>query len=322
MATIKDVARLAGVGVSTASYALNGTGTVAEATRKKIQDAAETLNYHPNGSARNLKIRKTHTIGVFISRFGGAFYEDILEGIHEASMKANYELIVCPESSTTHKILTQRQVDGAIIFDSKIRSEILVKLAADDFPIVTLDRVLGVPHTYPLTPDNRQGAIDAFMHLHQQGLTKLAYIQGPQDAYDNAERTEAFLAAASVENLPITVYEGDFTEEGGYKVGKLLISTNDLPQGVFCGNDQMAIGFLRAMHEFGLKAPEDIAVVGFDDITIAKYLNPPLTTVGLSRKDWGSIAARQLIELIEHAKPFRSYKIRVKLIERASSRKR
>jgi len=322
MATIKDVARLAGVGVSTASYALNGNGTVSEATRKKILEVAQALNYHPNGSARNLKIRKTHTIGVFISRFGGAFYEDILEGIHEASMKADYELIVCPESSTIHKILTQRQVDGAIIFDSKIPSDILIRLAAEDFPIVTLDRVLGVPNTYPLTPDNRQGATDAFWHLANQGFNKLAYIQGSKDAFDNIERTEAFLEAASMTNLCVSVYDGDFTEEGGYKVGKLIISTNDLPQGVFCANDQMAIGFLRAMDEFGLKAPSDIAVVGFDDITIAKHINPPLTTIGLSRRDWGSIAAQQLIKLIENNTPFRSYKIRVKLIERESSRKK
>lgn len=317
MATIKDVARLAGVGVSTASYALNGTGTVSEATRIRVQKAAETLNYHPNGMARSLKMKKTHTIGVFISRFGGNFYEDILEGIHEASMAAKYELIVCPESETTHKILTQRQVDGAIIFDSKIKSDILVRLAAKHFPIVTLDRNLNVEHAYPLTPDNRQGSIDVFNHLYNRGYRKIAYVSGSKDAYDNAERTEAFLDAAKTKNLKIDVYDGDFTQEGGYRIGKTLINTNVLPEAVFCANDQMALGFLKAMKEYHLTAPQDIAVVGFDDITLAQYEN--LTTVGVSRKEWGALAARQLIDLIDNETPFKSYKIRVKLIERAST---
>jgi len=320
MATIKDVAKLAGVGISTASYALNGNGTVSEATRLKILKAAETLNYHPNGMARNLKMKKTHTIGVFISRFGGAFYEEILEGIHEASMSAKYELIVCPESETTHKILTQRQVDGAIIFDSKIKSDILVRLAAKHFPIVTLDRILGVEHTYPLMPDNRQGASYAFNHLYDQGYRKIAYVAGSEDAYDSQERTDAFLSAAQAKNLKVDQYSGDFTQESGYRVGKTVINTNDLPEAVFCANDQMAIGFMKAMTEYHLVAPQDIAVVGFDDITLAEYNQ--LTTIGVSRKEWGALAAKQLIELIENETPFRSYKIRVKLIERASSGRR
>ncbi|KAF0227586.1 MAG: LacI family transcriptional regulator [Erysipelotrichaceae bacterium] len=320
MTTIKDVAKLAGVGVSTVSYALNGTGTVSEATRQKILKAAEALNYHPNGMARNLKMKKTHTIGVFISRFGGAFYEEILEGIHAASMQAKYELIVCPESETTHKILTQRQVDGAIIFDSKINSDILIRLATKHFPIVTLDRVLGVEHTYPLMPDNRQGAITAFNHLYAQGYRKIAFVAGSKDAHDNLERTEAFLGVAKDKNIVIEQYEGDFTHDSGYRIGKTIINTNDLPEAVFCANDQMALGFMKAMAEYHLKAPQDIAIVGFDDITLAQYNQ--LTTIGVSRKEWGALAAKQLIELIEDETPFRSYKIRVKLIERASSGKR
>ena len=119
MTTIKDVARHAGVSITSASYALNGTGTIGTATRKRVLEAAEELNYHPNAFARNLKNKKTHTIGVFITRFGGSFYEEILEGIHDAVLKTDYELLICPESRKIRKILTHRQVDGAIVFDSK-----------------------------------------------------------------------------------------------------------------------------------------------------------------------------------------------------------
>jgi len=120
--TIKDVADRAGVSVTSASYAINGKGTISEATRKRVLNAAEELNYHPNAFARNLKRQRSGTIGVFISRFGGLFYEDILDGIHAAILDTDFELIVCPESRPVNKHLTQRQVDGAIVFDSKISS--------------------------------------------------------------------------------------------------------------------------------------------------------------------------------------------------------
>lgn len=322
MITVKDVAKKAGVAVSTASYALNGNGTISDATRKKVLSVAEELNYHPNGAARSLKNRKTNTIGVFISRFGGSFYEDILEGIHNAAMKYNYELIVCPESETTHKILTQRQVDGAIIFDSKINSELLKKLASRNFPIVTMDRILDVDNTYSILIDNHQGAKQAFMHLFDQGFRRIAYIEGSKDALDNSERTEAFLEEAGKHPVSVMTYQGDFTEKSGRRIARTIISTNKLPEAVFCANDQMAIGFLEAMREFNLKAPEDIAVVGFDDINIAKYMQPTLSTVGVSRFDWGSLAAGQLIELLENDRAFDSFRIRAKLIERESSKQK
>jgi len=140
MTTIKDVAKHAGVSLAAASYALNGTGTISDDTRKRVLESAKELNYHPNAFARNLKKRKTSTIGVFISRFGGSFYEEILEGIHDVVLSTDYELIVCPETHTMSKLLTQRQVDGAIVFDSKIKSDVVMKLASKQFPIVTLDR--------------------------------------------------------------------------------------------------------------------------------------------------------------------------------------
>jgi LacI family transcriptional regulator len=319
MITLKEVAKLAGVGVSTVSHALNGTGTVSDETRQRIIQLAEELNYHPNGVAKRLRSKKTNTIGVFISNFGGAFYEDILQGIHLAVKQKQYELIVCPESETTHKILTHRQVDGAIVFDSTIKDDLLKRLANIDFPIVTLDRVLGVENTYPLLIDNRHGAMEVFRYFYQSGFRKIIYISGVMEAYDNMERMEAFLEEAQRHEIPVKTFIGNFTEMSGYQTAKTIISMNDLPDAVFCANDQMAIGFIKAMEEFHLKAPNDIAVVGFDDISIAKYLN--LSTVGVSRTDWGYLAALQLVNLIEDGTPFSSYKIRAKFIERATSKK-
>ncbi len=319
MTTIKDVARHARVSITSASYALNGTGTISEATRKRVLLAAEELNYHPNAFARNLKKRKTRTLGVFITRFGGSFYEEILEGIHDAVLKTDYELIVCPESHTKRRILTHRQVDGAIVFDSKVQSNTIIKLASKNFPIVVLDRYLEAEYLFPLLIDNQLGTREAFYHLYGQGARKIFFISGALDSFDNMERMKAFLGEADKNNVTVQCYNGNFTEESGYDIARMIIDTDDLPEAVFCANDQMAIGFIKAMKEKGLKAPDDIAIVGFDDIQIAQYMQPTLSTIGASRFAWGSSAATQLIDFLENELPFQSHRIPTRLIQRESS---
>lgn len=321
MTTIKDVAKHARVSITSASYALNGTGTISEDTRKRVLEAAEELNYHPNAFARNLKKRKTHTIGVFITRFGGSFYEEILEGIHDAVLKTDYELIVSPESRTMPKLLTQRQVDGAIVFDSKTRSDILLKLASKRFPIVVLDRYLESDYLLPLLLDNQQGTKEAFYHLYDQGARHIFFVSGALDSLDNQERMRAFFTEADKTGITIRRYNGNFTEKSGYDIAQTIITSHDLPEAVFCANDQMAIGFIKAMKEHQLKAPDDIAIVGFDDIQIAKYMQPTLSTIGASRLSWGAAAATQLIDFLENESPFQARRIPTRLIQRESSTK-
>ncbi len=319
MITIKDVAKHANVSITSASYALNGTGSISAATRKRILEVAEELNYHPNAFARNLKNRKTHTIGVFISRFSGSFYEDILDGIHESVLQTSYDLIICPESRRISKILTHRQVDGAIVFDSKIKDDIILKLASENFPIVVLDRSFDVEYIFPLLIDNQKGTVEAFHHLYDQGARRMYFISGALDSFDNTERMKAFLEEGAKNNLSILTYYGNFTEESGYDAGKMIIGSRPLPDAVFCANDQMAIGFLKAMKENDLVAPDDIAVVGFDDIQIARYMHPSLSTIGASRNLWGTLAATQLIDFLENSIPFQSHRIHTELITRESS---
>lgn len=321
MTTIKDVAKHARVSVTSASYALNGTGTISAATRKRVLEAAEELNYHPNAFARNLKKRKSCTIGVFITRFGGSFYEEILEGIHDAVLKTDYELIVCPESRAIPKLLTQRQVDGAIVFDSKIKSDTIVKIASKRFPVVVLDRYLESDYLFPLLLDNQQGTKEAFYHLYTQGTRRICFVSGALDSFDNRERMKAFLGEADKNNVTVQRYNGNFTEESGYEIASMIIETKNLPDAAFCANDQMAIGFIKAMKEHHLKAPDDIAIVGFDDIQISKYMQPSLSTIGASRFSWGALAATQLIDFLENEKPFHPYRIPTKLIQRESSTK-
>mgnify|MGYP001314972747 FL=1 len=318
--TIKDVADHAGVSVTSASYAINGKGTISEATRKRVLKAAEELNYHPNAFARNLKRQKSGTIGVFISRFGGLFYEDILDGIHAAILDTDFELIVCPESRPVNKHLTQRQVDGAIVFDSKISSKLLLKIASERLPIVVLDRNIDSPYIYPMLLDNQNGAKAIFEHLYAQGAKRIYYLTGASDSFDNKERMRTFVKEAKKKGIIIQVFTGNFTQEAGYDVGKLIVRSNDLPQAIFCANDQMAIGFIKAMHECEIHVPEEVSVVGFDDIAIAQYMQPSLTTVGYSRFNWGQQAASQLINYIANGIQIQPGRIPVQLIERESSR--
>jgi LacI family transcriptional regulator len=319
MTTIRDVAKHAGVSVTTASYALNDTGTIGDATRKRVLDAAAELNYHPNAFARNLKKRKTHTIGVFISRFGGSFYEEILDGIHRVILDTDYELLVCPESRSTRRMLLHRQVDGAVVFDSKISDESVLNLASYHFPIVVLDRDLQNDFILPILLDNAQGVRQAFAHLYQQGLHKMAYIAGAADSFDNAERMQTFLAEAALRDLQVAVYHGSFTEVSGYEAAQVILRSGTSPNAVFCANDQMAIGFLRAMHEHGLHAPRDIAVVGFDDIPLSRYTQPQVSTIGTSRIEWGATAAQQLIDFLEKETSFQPRRIPTQFLQRESS---
>lgn len=320
MTTIKDIAKRAKVSVTSASYALNGTGTISADTRQYILKVAEELNYHPNAFAKNLKRQRSAMIGVFIARFGGSFYDEILEGIHHAVLQTDYELIVCPENRVQRKILTHRQVDGAIIFDLNIKTETITKLASTKLPIVVLDRHLDLDYVLPLLLDNQKGVKEAFNHLYHQGARRIFFVAGA-DSFDNSERERAFLHEATQHNLNIRCFKGQFTEKSGYEVAQRMIETGDLPQAVFCANDQMAIGLIKALKEHHLRIPDDIAVVGFDNIQIAEYLQPSLSTVGASRFAWGATAAQQLIDFLENTTPFQPHRIPTQLIERQSSSK-
>lgn len=319
MVTIKDVAKRAGVSITTASYVLNGKGRISEATRRRVLAAAEELNYHPNAFARHLRKRKTRTIGVFIARLGGLFYEQVLEGIHEAILQTDYELIICPETRTTRRILTHRQVDGAIVFDSTISSDLIAKLAWKRFPIVTLDRRLEADFVFPVLVDNANGTREVFHHLYSQGARRLAFVSGTADSVDNAERQQVFLDEAARHGLSVACYQGSFTKPSGYQAALEMISSGNLPEAVFCANDQMAIGLIEALQEHQVRVPGDVAVVGFDDIPVAEYMQPTLSTVRVSRPEWGFAAVTRLISFLEHERPFDTRHIPARFVQRQSS---
>ena len=210
-------------------------------------------------------------------------------------------------------------MDGAIVFDVKVKNETIIKLASKGYPIVVLDRRLDTDYVFPLLLDNQSGVRQVFNHLYDQGKRRISFVAGAMDSLDNAERMQAFLQEGCKHDLTIPVYQGNFTEESGYAIAQQIIASRDLPEAVFCANDQMAVGFLRAMSEHRLDAPRDIAVVGFDDVLISRYTRPSLSTVGASRLLWGSLAANWLIDFLDNGTPFPDYRIPVNLVPRESS---
>jgi LacI family transcriptional regulator len=216
-------------------------------------------------------------------------------------------------------MLLHRQVDGAIVFDSKVSDAAVEKLASRRFPIVVLDRLIEDEYISSILLDNVQGVREAFAHLIGQGFRRMAFVAGARDSFDNAERMAAFLSEAQAHDVSVTVHAGDFSEISGYNAARALIMAGDLPEAVFCANDQMALGFLRAAHEAGLRVPEQIALVGFDDIPLTRYTQPTISTIGTSRHEWGATAVRQLLDLLEKDIPFQPRRIPTRLIARQSS---
>ena len=152
-------------------------------------------------------------------------------------------------------------------------------------------------------------------------FVKTFFVSGASDSFDNMERKRAFLHEADINDVNVECFSGNFTEKSGYEIAKTIIAARNIPEAVFCANDQMAIGFLRAMKENHLRAPDDITIVGFDDIQVAKYMQPTLSTIGASRLSWGALAAAQLIDFLEDEKPFQAIRIPTRLIQRESSSK-
>ena len=299
MSTIKDVARLASVSISTVSYALNGSGRVSEETRQKIIEAAKELNYTPNGAARSLKTKQMEIIGVF-SDFSGPLHSEIIKGVQEVARNKNYEVIFGEcliKKGTVTRMLSERIVDGAIIFSSSVNNDILQELSRNEFPIVVLDRKIDNENISQILIDDKEAAYNVVKHFHSLGYKDIGFISGPKDSYDSEQRYEGFKAGVKdfKMNFKRAWYaDGEFNEHQAYKIMVELIEKGDLPRAFFVANDEMAAGVILALKQHNIKVPEDIAIVGFDDISLARHLSPALTTVRRPAYDLGIMAAHTL----------------------------
>ncbi len=305
MATIRDVARLANVSVSTVSLAFSQPHRVSESTRLRVQEAVERLEYRPNGTARDLRVRKTNTIGVLLHNLSGPFYSELIRGVEEVADRLGLTTIAAGcsgyEGQGSVRLLHEARVDGAIVLDPSIKSGDLLRYAQESLPIVVLDRPLSrdfqSDYISAVAADHELGGFLAGNHLLDQGFRRFAVIAGPVDSEDSRLRHVGFfraLRAADIDTVTIPVIHSDFTELGGMRAMGTLLEQGWSLDAVFVANDEMAIGALQVLEGHHVMVPHDIAVMGFDDIRLARYVTPSLSTIHQPMYELGQAAMKKL----------------------------
>lgn len=321
MVSIKDIAKKAGVSISTVSYALNGSPKVTKETSARILAIAKELNYIPSAAARSLKKRETKIIGIYLTNYSGAFYGQLLQGMMETLSENGYELIVC-SGKESHRFLPERMIDGAIILDATYETEELLSHAERGHKLVVMDRRMDHPNISQVLLDNKAGATLAIDYLAENGHQKIYVLKGPEVSFDARQRLEAVQKAVQrYSHIEYIELDGDFNKSSGEAAGKKIHRDFSEPVGVFCLNDEMAIGMYNYFSRTNLRVGEDVHIIGFDNIEVSQYIQPRLATINYSKHKWGALASELLLNLIKKQKPEHE-RINVSLIEGDSVRNR
>ncbi len=319
--TIRDVARLAQVSVATVSRVLNGSAPVADATRERILDAARELRYSPHGAARSLSSRRTGALGVILPDLHGEFFSELLRGVDQTAQAQGLHLLVSSSHHDRDGLLSALQamhgrVDGLLVMAPDLDGAALDHALPARLPVVLVSCASVAPRAgaamRAIDVDNEGGAVAMTRHLLALGRRRIAFVAGPPENADARGRLEGFrraLAEASggaggVEAVEIA---GDFSERSGWHAAHALLDADGdrerAPTAIFAANDAMAIGALSALRERGREVPGDVAVVGFDDIPMSRYMHPPLSTVRVDISTLGATATGRLLELLTGPPP-------------------
>ncbi len=284
--TIKEVAAQAGVSVATISRVLNGKGPVRQTTSERVMQACQALRFAPHGVARSLSLQRTHTIGLLLPDLHGEFFSEVIRGIDAEARRTGYHLLVSGFHSDRQEMIAvfravRGRVDGLIVMSPDREGPALCANLPYGFPVVLLNNAGGVSREISI--DNYGGANSMVHHLRTLGHTHIAFVKGPDQNADAAERLRGYRDAC-VKTIEL---EGDFSEEAGYAAGMQIRAMRRKPTAVFAANDAMAVGALNAFRDSGIRIPHDIALAGFDDIPIARYVTPRLTTVNVPIAELG-----------------------------------
>jgi LacI family transcriptional regulator len=307
MVTIKDVAREASVSVATVSRVLNGAGVVRAETARRIRDVAHAMRYTPHSGARSLITSKTHTIGVLLPDLYGEFFSEMIRGIDEAARANQHHILVsrayAGRSEIEEAMCAMRgRVDGVVVMSPEVDADSLGNVPTN-LPIVLICSAVRGAEFDSVTIQNYRGARDIVGHLISLGHREIAIINGANGTFDASERLRGYGAAlkeAGICASPALTRNGEFTEAGGYAATMSLLTEAVRPTAIFAANDSMAIGALSALRESGVRVPEDMSVAGFDDIPLARYMDPPLSTVKVRFAELGTRAVDMLLNAIAH----------------------
>jgi LacI family transcriptional regulator len=308
MATIRDVAREAGVSVASASRALNGHDSVTSETRTRIEAAAARLNYVPHSGARSLTRRKCDAIGVVLPDLFGEYFSELIRGIDRVAHAHGLQLLLSNMHGNPHEAALavgamRGRVDGLLVMTPGPEHERLVDALSPGLPAVLLNCHGPTPGIASVGIDNEGAARTMTRHLVERGYRRIAFVSGPRDNRDSAARQAGFRAAladTTGERDPIVV-PGDYSEASGADAARLLIAARTGVDAILCANDMMAVGCCGVLKEAGIAIGERVGVAGFDDIPIAHYAEPGLTTMNVRIAEMGASAAGKLIALMSGA---------------------
>ncbi len=307
-ATIADVAKRAGVSIATVSRVLNRTAAVNSVTEERVRAAISHLHYVPHSAARILASRRTSTLGLLLPEIGGWYFPSMLRGIEAAAREQGYDLLIHTAEATyplkaSRRALGMHNTDGLLVFTNSLEQDELALMKQNDFPVVLLHQTphwtSGIP---VVTIENKSGAqklVDHLIDVHH--CRRIVFLQGPEGHEDSAWRERGYRESLKAHNIPFDdslVAAGEFDEYcAASAIGQLLVDGLDF-DAVFCGDDDAAIGVTVALQRAGLRIPEDVAVAGFDDVPISRFLTPPLTTVRAPTERVGREAVEKLVRLI------------------------
>jgi LacI family transcriptional regulator len=301
MATIHDVARRAGVSASTVSHVVNGTRFVSAGTRTRVEHSIEALGYRPNALARSLRRGQSHTLGLIVPDSANPFFAEIGRELEASAFEAGFSVVLCNTENDREKerlyvnVLVRNQVDGILLVAADDRSGVLRAHLGGKMPLVTLDREASRPGLDCVTADHFSGGLLATRHLVGLGHRRIACIAGPAGLSASAQRLAGHrkaLQEAGLRGGDDLVRHGDFRPESGWAAARKLLRGARPPTAIFACNDLMAMGALRAADELGRRVPDDLAVVGYDDIELSRYTTPPLTTVAQPKREMAREALR------------------------------
>ncbi len=326
-ARIYEVAKSAGVSIATVSRVANGSAPVDARTEKRVRAAMERLGYRPHALARGLAARRSHTVGLLITDILDPYFAEIVRGAQAQSELSGYVVLLGDASVHTAREdllvrrLLERRVDGLIVASSRTTEEYAEQLRSEDVPVVCINGPRGqFPHAVQI--DNRAGARLAIAHLVALGHRRIAYVAGPTGVTTQEERLAGYRAALREAGLrydPQLVVAGSGKLEESREAARALLAQSDAPTAIFAYNDRSAIGCYQAIRAAGLRVGADVSVVGFDDVVMASWVDPALTTVSQPREEMGRIAVDMLLSILRAESPDDHVVVLPRLVVRAST---
>ncbi|WP_434631293.1 LacI family DNA-binding transcriptional regulator [Thermoanaerobacterium thermosaccharolyticum] len=306
--TIKDIAKLANVSHTTVSRALNDSPQIKEETKAKIKEIARRLNYVPNYNAKSLVLNKSYNIGLFFSTiFKGtspSFFYETVRGVNSV-IKKNYNLIIRGiDEYQDYSSIEKNRFDGIILTSqSESDNEFMYYVLRKNIPLVVLNREVNEKSVVNILSEEKTGAYNAVKYLIEKGHKDIAIIEGKEGFKSTIDRKDGFLKALIESKILINndyIVSGEYDIESGYSAMNKLLKLPKIPTAVFCSNDDMAVGAIKAIYEKGLRVPNDISVIGFDDSEFCRYIIPALTTVRKPIKEVSQKGAEKLMNMLEN----------------------